>query len=254
MAFRWPPFKKKEEEVVREIKIRPGRKRKRPKLKRGAKIKKRKRGVEEKRISVSDLMTKNIISVSPFTNLEKVVQIFMDNKISGSPVLDKEFFIGEISKTDILNLVKKESLEDLTDEDRAILRGNRVAEFMKKPICIFYFKGADEARRKMEKYNIKRLMVLDKKNHLVGIISKTDILKGVSKEEVKKEIFTKIDEILRILEKEPADFNKLSKSLKIPENVVENWTKILEEHNLVEISYPPIGSPLVKLKTTKTSD
>lgn len=250
MAFSWPfDFFRK---LWRKFKLRG--KRKEVKVKRYVRIRKRKRKMEEKRESlVSDVMTRAIISVSASASMEKVAQIFLINKISGAPVLDGEFFVGEISKTDLLNLVKKERLEDLTEEDNAVLRKNKVSEFMKKPICIHFDQDMKTAKKKMEEYNIKRLLVLDKRNQLIGIITRTDLLKGVTKEEIKEDISTKIDEILRILEEGPTDFSKLSKSMKIPENVVENWAKILEEHDLVEISYPPIGSPVLTLKRAKAS-
>ena len=110
----------------------------------------------------------------------------------------------------------------------------------------------------MEKYGIKRLFVIDgkehllffnRKNYLVGIITKTDLLKGVVKEKIKKTVHTTIDEMLNLLEKGPTNFSKISKLLEIPENLVEDWAKILEDHGLVEISYPVVGSPVLKLKS-----
>jgi CBS-domain-containing membrane protein len=100
----------------------------------------------------------------------------------------------------------------------------------------------------MEKHNIKRLLVLDKKNRLVGIITRTDLLKWAPKQEIKDTVSTKIDEMIKILEDGPIEIKKLSKILNTSENLVESWAKILEEHGMVEISYPAIGSPVVKLK------
>lgn len=234
-------FKKKKPKVIRK------KAKFRKKIKRIVKIG-RKLRPEKKKVLVSDLMTRNIISVAPDQSLDQVVEIFGKNKISGAPVLDKGFFIGEISKTDILNFVKKSSLEEIDEEDKKILKEKIVAELMKKPICIREDATVEKARKKMEKYNIKRLLVLDKKKRLVGIITRTDLLKWAPKQEIKDTIATKIDEMLKILEDGPIEIRKLSKLLNTPENLVENWAKILEEHGLVEISYPAIGSPIVKMK------
>jgi CBS domain-containing protein len=203
---------------------------------------------KKKKVLVSDLMTREIISVSPQMSLEKVVEIFRANKISGAPVLDKNFFIGEISKTDILNVVKKSSLDEIDEKDKETLRKIFVSELMKKPICISENKSVEEAKKKMEKYNIKRLLVLDKRKRLVGIITRTDILRWAPKQEIKDTISTKIDEMLKILEDGQLEVSELSKRLKTPENLVEEWAKILEEYDLVEIIYPAIGSPIVRLK------
>jgi CBS domain-containing protein len=243
MVFDWffKLFRRKRKEKRRKPKIKPKKVRRMVKIKRRLKPEKRK-------TLVSELMTRNIISVSPYSTLEEVVEIFKSNKISGAPVLDKNFFIGEISKTDILNLVKKNSLEEIDEKDREILKKTLVADIMKKPICIHEDKTVEEAKRKMEKYNIKRLLVLDKKNRLVGIITRTDLLKWAPKQEIKDTVSTKIDEMIKILEDGPIETKKLSKILNTPENLVESWAKILEEHGMVEISYPAIGSPVIKLK------
>ena len=233
-------FKKKKAKKERKVK-------KKAKIKRIVKIKKKVK-FEKKKTLVSELMTRNIISVDPYLTLDKVVEIFQTNKISGAPVLDKGFFIGEISKTDILNLINKKSLEEIEEKDKEILQKTIVADLMKKPICIREDRSVEEAKKKMEKYNIKRLLVLDKKNRLVGIITRTDLLKWAPKQEIKDTISTKIDEMIKILEDGPIECKKLSKILNTPENLVESWAKILEEYGLVEISYPAIGSPIVKLK------
>jgi CBS domain-containing protein len=246
MVFDWffKFFKKKrgkERKMRKKPKIKP------KKVRRIVKIKRRLKP-EKKKTLVSELMTRNIISVSPYSTLEEVVEIFKSNKISGAPVLDKNFFIGEISKTDILNLVKKNSLEEIDEKDREILKKTFVADIMKKPICIHEDRSVEEAKKKMEKHNIKRLLVLDKKNRLVGIITRTDLLKWAPKQEIKDTVSTKIDEMIKILEDGPIEIKKLSKILNTPENLVESWAKILEEHGMVEISYPAIGSPVIKLK------
>jgi CBS domain-containing protein len=246
MVFDWffRLFRRKrkgETKAKKRTKIKP------KKVRRIVKIKRRLKP-EKKKTLVSELMTRNIISVSPYSTLEEVVEIFKSNKISGAPVLDKNFFIGEISKTDILNLVKKNSLEEIDEKDREILKKTFVADIMKKPICIHEDRSVEEAKKKMEKHNIKRLLVLDKKNRLVGIITRTDLLKWAPKQEIKDTVSTKIDEMIKILEDGPIEIKKLSKILNTPENLVESWAKILEEHGMVEISYPAIGSPVIKLK------
>ncbi|MEM7821523.1 MAG: CBS domain-containing protein [Candidatus Aenigmatarchaeota archaeon] len=226
--------------------FKPKRRRKR-KVKKIAKIKKKKFKIK-KVFLVSDLMSRNIISVSPNFTLEKTMQIFLENNISGAPVLEKNSLVGEISKTDILNFIKKREFEELTEEIKNKIRNTRVFELMKKPICIQEKRKVEEAKRKMEKYGISRLLVINKKGKLVGIITKTDLLRGISKEEIKENIFTKIDEMVKMLEGGPKTFSKISSYLRIPESLVEEWAKILEEHDLVEIHYPPIGNPVVKLK------
>jgi CBS domain-containing protein len=207
------------------------------------------RKVEKRKVLVSELMTRKIISVSPSSTLDKVADLFLSKNISGAPVLDRKFFIGEISKTDILNLLKKDTLEGLTEDERSMLSKIKVSDVMKKPICIYQHETIEEAEKKMDKFKIKRLLVLDKRKNLVGIITRTDLLRGKSKEEIKQKVFTKVDEMVTILEKEgKKTFKELSTKLNVPESLIEEWCKVLEEHGLVEVEYPVVGNPSVKIK------
>jgi CBS domain-containing protein len=234
--------KNKKVKVTKKFKRKP-----KPKLKPKIKLKRKK--FEEKRILlVSDLMTRKIIPVYSNQNLKEVAQLFIEKNISGAPVLEKNLFIGEISKTDILNLVSKQELNQLTNEDYEKLEKIKVYEVMKKPICILENEPIEKAKRMMDKYRIRRLLVIDKKKRLVGIITRTDLLKGESKEKIKERIYTKIDEMVKMIEKENLDISTISKRLSVPENLVEEWAKILEESGLIEINYRAIGSPILKFK------
>ena len=53
------------------------------------------------RISVADVMTKDVITVTEFTPLEEVACIMADNKIGGLPVIREGRLIGIITETDI---------------------------------------------------------------------------------------------------------------------------------------------------------
>ena len=218
-----------------------------PKLKPRIKLKRKKR-VERRLLLVSDLMTRNIIPVYSTQSLDEVAKLFIEKNISGAPVLDKNLFIGEISKTDILNLIGKQDLNQLTKEDYEKLGKVKVYELMKKPICILENETIEKAKQMMDKFKIRRLLVIDKKKRLVGIITRTDLLKGESKEKIKEKIYTKIDDMLKMLENESLDISTISKRLNVPENLVEEWAKILEESGLIEINYRAIGSPILKFK------
>jgi CBS domain-containing protein len=222
---------------------------KRAKSKLRPKIRLRRRKMEEKKVLlVSDLMTRKIIPVYSNQNLKEVAKLFIDKNISGAPVLDKNLFVGEISKTDILRLANKQDLNQLNEEDYRKLEKIKVYELMKKPICILENEPVEKAKQMMDKFKIRRLLVIDKKKRLVGIITRTDLLKGESKEKIKEKIYTKIDEMVKMVEKESLDVSTISKRLNVPENLVEEWAKILEESGLIEINYRAIGSPILKFK------
>ncbi|MDI6806447.1 MAG: CBS domain-containing protein [Candidatus Aenigmarchaeota archaeon] len=205
-----------------------------------------------KKLLVSNLMTTDIIGVSRDSTLDQVVDLFLSKNISGTPVISHGNLIGEISKTDILKLVGAENLRDIGDEMRRRLEGMRVSEVMKRPICILEQATVEQAEKTMKKYSISRLIVLDKEKKLVGIITKTDLVKGISKEKIAKRISTTIDSMLEILEKKVAmDVKKLSKTLGVSSDLIEEWAKILEESGLIKIEYPAFGKPILRWKKSK---
>jgi DNA-binding transcriptional ArsR family regulator len=65
-------------------------------------------------------------------------------------------------------------------------------------------------------------------------------------------IETDIDKMMNILEtNKSVSIGELSKQLNVKVELIENWAKILEEHDLVEIEYPIIGLPKLRKKEWK---
>ena len=57
-------------------------------------------------LKAKDVMTTEVISISPETKLHDAVKVLVDNKISGMPVCDSQgAVIGVISERDILNFL-----------------------------------------------------------------------------------------------------------------------------------------------------
>jgi CBS domain-containing protein len=207
---------------------------------------------KRKKILVSQLMTPNVICVDKNSTLDQVVDLFISKNISGAPVIKKGKLLGEISKTDILKLVNVKSLEEIDEEKMRKLEKMKVSEIMKKPICIRENATIEQVKEKMRKYGIHRLLVLDKKKKLVGIITATDLARGVSKEKISKTISTTIDKMLEIVERKGAiDIKSLSKILEVSPEVIEEWAKILEENGLIKLEYPALGKPILRWTKTK---
>jgi CBS domain-containing protein len=59
-----------------------------------------------KKILVEQIMSKDLITVSPEETLGKVVEIMLDNKISGLPIVENEKLVGIITKTDLIKAVE----------------------------------------------------------------------------------------------------------------------------------------------------
>lgn len=213
----------------------------------------KKKKVKEKKkkthlLKVKDIMSVSIIKVRPEMSLSRVLGIFKKWKISGAPVFEGKKLVGEISKTDILRVVKKLDENELTDADIKILQQKRVKNYMKKPIGISENASIEKAIEAMRKYNISRLLVFNRNKKLVGIITRTDLMKALLKTGSERRIYTQIDEMVEMIEeKKVMSLDKIAKKLKLPLELVEDWAKILEEQKMIKLEYPPVGSPIVKV-------
>ncbi len=221
-------------------------------LRKRKKVRKRKKKTKkkaERELLAKDLMTKNVIYTKPTSTLYDVARILLKHKITGMPVMSKDKLVGEISEKDLMRITGKESLVKFSPEDFRRLRRIKTREVMKKPIWVYDETPITKVVEIMRKHKIRRVIVLNREKKLVGILTKTDLMTKLSKEKIKEKVFTKIDEMLRIIEKNKSiSISKLSKKLNMPVEIIESWAKILEDHDLIDISYPTVGSPILKIK------
>ncbi|MEM5800078.1 MAG: CBS domain-containing protein [Candidatus Aenigmatarchaeota archaeon] len=214
-------------------------------------------------LKVKDVMSKNVITVSPEQSIMEVVKILAESKVSGLPVVKEGKIVGIITEADILDLVGKKNLLAV-DEGALKEKGvTKVKEIMKKVVIVANEEdGLDRAVLLMSLYKVKRLPVVDKKNNIVGIIARDDIIKSLAKlmaeavpekvstvEKVPSMMETDIDRILAVIkEKKRVKFSELEKMFNVSKEVIEEWAKILEDHGLAEIFYPAIGEPELRLR------
>ena len=140
-------------------------------------------------IHVRDVMTTNILSTQKFESVLSVANILADNNISGLPVVDKtNKVIGIITQADILSIVGvrkghtfKDLLKHMLGEPLAGTRmGDMVGDIMSSPAAVIRDDATiAEAAQIMDERKIRRLVVVDEKNKLTGLITRADILKAV---------------------------------------------------------------------------
>ncbi|MEM0481066.1 MAG: CBS domain-containing protein [Candidatus Aenigmatarchaeota archaeon] len=153
---------------------------------------------------VKDLMNKKIVYCYENDSLLKAVRKLLKYNISGMPVVDKNKKLkGIISITDIINYVEKKMKTEISLKSslwefslfifQQMLEANflkklkfevlrtKVKEIMKKDVLtIEENKTIGEAIEIMKKNDISRLIVT-KNSKVVGILTKTDILKYLLK-------------------------------------------------------------------------
>ncbi len=145
-------------------------------------------------MKVEDIMTKEVIFVSPKNKVNEVADILIKNRIHGVPVIDKNKVVGIITETDFftksplnihlpsyvnfmkdLQIGKKVSGESKNKFKKII---NAAAEdiMTKKVISVFPEARIAELVSIFQKNNLSLLPVTDKNNSLVGIIALADVI------------------------------------------------------------------------------
>jgi CBS domain-containing membrane protein len=145
------------------------------------------------RVPVKELMTKNVVFVKKDADLHEAARILSENRISGMPVIDdNNRVIGVISEADLLMLAGMKKEHVFKDIVRHILGepvsarkgGNRVEEVMSfPPITSMADDDIAEVANVLDEKRIKRLPVVDAEGKLIGIVSRADIVKTISKKQ-----------------------------------------------------------------------
>jgi CBS domain-containing protein len=133
--------------------------------------------------TVKDVMTTRVIWVKKDTTFREMAAALREYRISAFPVLDDDRkVIGVVSEADMLN---KEALVDepgvfggiLHRRDQAKARGITAGDLMTTAVVAVHPDDTVEhAAKLMYDRGVKRLPVTDQSGHLVGIISRADVL------------------------------------------------------------------------------
>jgi CBS domain-containing protein len=141
---------------------------------------------------VRDIMTPDPICVGADTSARELARILESNAISGVPVIDSlHRIIGVASKTDLLRRCVEgplgsrpgtffeslaEGLDTGTDMDPEEL--GTVEEFMTtEPVTGRPDEPLGAVARRMAEENVHRIVVVDNRRHVVGIVTSLDLLR-----------------------------------------------------------------------------
>ncbi|MFD8141538.1 CBS domain-containing protein [Streptomyces sp. NPDC059708] len=143
-------------------------------------------------IKVADLMTDEVVSVSPGTAVKEVAKILAQHDISGVPVLDDEDrVVGVVSQTDVLALTPPGPHARGTPQATSPTAG----EIMSAPaVTVRAEATAADAARLMTRRGVERLPVVDVEDRLVGIVTRRDLLRMFLRPDA--EIRRRIEDIL----------------------------------------------------------
>src|SRR5512132_2114694 len=154
---------------------------------------------------VKDLMTSQVVTVGPATPFKEIVARLAEHRVSAMPVLDDAgLVLGVVSEADLL---LKEEFPN-PDQDiplfwtrrRRLERAKAAASTARDLMSVALVSISPdatvaEAARLMHKANVKRLPVIGEGGRLVGIISRSDLLKVFNRPDrsIRREI---LDEVI----------------------------------------------------------
>ena len=139
-------------------------------------------------VKAADIMNPDVVHVKPETPLKEVAEIMGRHSISGVPVVDEgRKVVGVISEKDFLSRMGMQKNITfmgvvakclLGDGCMAVdIRGKSAGDIMTAPaITVYEDAPIMEIDSLMLKHRANRIPVLDQKDKLIGIVTRTDLL------------------------------------------------------------------------------
>ena len=144
-------------------------------------------------LKASDIMTKNVVTVTPETEITQAAKLLLENHFNGLPVVDESGrLIGIICQDDLIvqqkrlplpslftffdGLIPLTSYRSLEKEVEKIVAATVSQAMTTDPITIDPDASLEDIATLMVNNNIHTLPVLDR-DRLVGVIGKEDVLR-----------------------------------------------------------------------------
>lgn len=135
---------------------------------------------------IDQLMTREVVSVRGDTPFKEIVRTLSEHQVTAVPVVDGDGrVVGVVSEGDLLRKTADQAaapsgmpaVPDLETWEEAKAEGTRAEELMSAPaVCARPEWTVAEAARLMEAQGVKRLVVVDGDDHLLGVVSRRDLL------------------------------------------------------------------------------
>ena len=137
-------------------------------------------------MTVKEIMTKEVITVSPGASLKEIGEILKEKRISGVPVVEEGKILGVITLTDLLRILnhiyewknleskmKELNLSEMFEEEKL---KSKASDLMSRDVFTLNEDDSlDEVMRLMFAKKIHTLPVV-KDGALIGIVGKRDLI------------------------------------------------------------------------------
>lgn len=135
--------------------------------------------------NIGEIMTKTVVAAKPNATCNSLAQKMLDGFFSGMPVIDDEqHVIGIITEFDLLKVLRR---------GKEGLAATAAEVMTKEPIVLDIDQTVEEAIDLMTLHHIIRLPVVQN-GKLVGVVSRSNILRSFIKEEFQIVEFADFDQ------------------------------------------------------------
>ena len=118
-----------------------------------------------------DIMTQELLTVTPETTIEEALRMLVNNRITGLPVVSNQGkMVGVVSEYDLLKQIAG------AGGDEAKVFAKKI-EFSKDVQAVRDTAELGEIAPLFVKFKFRRLPVIDKAGKLVGIITRRDMMR-----------------------------------------------------------------------------
>jgi CBS domain-containing protein len=134
------------------------------------------------RYLVEHFMTRKVVKISPSHSIHTAVSVMIKNNISRVLVTKDSRLVGIVTSRDLMPVTS--FAEDDLDESEGLVGVGHVMlakDVMKNPLTIDMGKDLADAARIMVEKKISGLPVVDADGNLRGVVSKTDVVRALSK-------------------------------------------------------------------------
>ena len=115
--------------------------------------------------TVADVMTATVHVASPSTPLRALANLIQDNRVSAVPIVDQSGVpVGVVSASDLLFKERRPEVESAAD----VMTSPAITVGLETPIA--------EAARVMHEHDVRRLVVVEARGRIAGILTRSDLL------------------------------------------------------------------------------
>jgi CBS domain-containing protein len=133
---------------------------------------------------VSEVMTREVVTTAPDTILGRAARVMVDKHLKRLPVVDGDGkLVGILGRLDVLNTIAAVHLPEWHPEAHAVGAHATVAEVMSREVPTVHENATlEEIFDLLVSSSHKRVIVVDDKRHVVGIVADSDLISKVSRE------------------------------------------------------------------------